>query len=440
MHDVLDPRDLLSAELDQCRESGRDLADLAPQALAALTGESVTELERVLDLLVDAPRLPDWEYEEPSALTAIEAVLPMHSEDAGAVLDDQTFGDRVLAAWSGRCAGCVLGKPVEGWSRQAIRDYLVLEHAYPLVDYFPQPGASRDGFVMRDCWPETTRGRVAFVSRDDDIDYTILGLHILEQHGAGFGPDVVGREWLDHLPFSRVYTAERAAYRNLLHGLAPPETATHRNPYREWIGAQIRADIWGYVSPGRPRQAARLAYQDASLSHTGNGIFGAMWVAGLIATCFVAPDMPSAVTGSLAFVPPRSRLAEALRLVLELHGSGLDWERARDRLEVEFGHYSFVHTINNAAAVAAALLWGDDDYTRTIGLAVQAGWDTDCNGATAGSAFGALHGTDGLPGYWIDPLNDTIRSAIFDFDHSRISELAQRTTVLRFDKLVPAAS
>ena len=125
-----------------------------------------------------------------------------------------------------------------------------------------------------------------------------------------------------------------------------------------------------------------------------------MWVAGLIAICFVAPDMPTAVSDSLALVPPRSRLAEALHLVLELHASELDWESARDRLETEFGHYSFVHTVNNAAAVAAALLWGDDDYTRTIGLAVQAGWDTDCNGATAGSAYGALHGTGGLPAYW----------------------------------------
>ena len=120
--------------------------------------------------------------------------------------------------------------------------------------------------------------------------------------------------------------------------------------------------------------------------------------------------------------------------MLDLRGSGLDWERARDRLETELGHYSFVHTVNNAAAVAAALLWGDNDFTRTIGLAVQAGWDTDCNGATAGSAFGAMHGTAGLPASWTDPLNDRIRTAIFDFDHSRISELAERTAALRVDE------
>ncbi len=32
----------------------------------------------------------------------------------------------------------------------------------------------------------------------------------------------------------------------------PPETALIRNPYREWIGAQIRADLWGWVSPAQP--------------------------------------------------------------------------------------------------------------------------------------------------------------------------------------------
>jgi ADP-ribosylglycohydrolase len=127
-------------------------------------------------------------------------------------------------------------------------------------------------------------------------------------------------------------------------------------------------------------------------------------------------------------------------LVLELHGRGVDWEDARDRLEIELGHYSFVHTINNAAAVTAALLWGEADFTRTTGLAVQAGWDTDCNGATAGSAFGALHGTAAIPSRWTEPLADHIRSAIFDFDHSRISDLALRTVAQRHAAPVSAVS
>ena len=86
-----------------------------------------------------------------------------------------------------------------------------------------------------------------------------------------------------------------------------------------------------------------------------------------------------------------------------------------------------MHTINNAAVVAAALLWGEGDFTRTIGLAVQGGWDTDCNGATAGSVFGAMHGAEAIPRRWTEPLGDRVRSALFGFDGARISELARRT-------------
>jgi ADP-ribosylglycohydrolase len=437
MHDVLDYRELVSEELDQCQESGRDLGELAATAKAALAAGSRDELQRVLTDLSVTPALPGWPYEEPSELEAIEA-LTSSADDTQPMPSAEIYRDRVHAAWSGRCAGCVLGKPVEGWDREVIRDYLG-PGGYPLNDYFPPPQPG-NRFPLRDCWTDTTRGLIENVGRDDDIDYTILGLHILEEYGVGFTAEDVGREWLDHLPFTRVYTAERAVYRNLLLNVAPPQTATWWNPYREWIGAQIRADVWGYVLPGEPKAAARLAFEDASLSHTANGIYGAMWAAALIANCFVAPSMAQALDSSLNVVPPRSRLAEALRVVIELHQSGLDWELARDRLEEEFGHYGFVHTINNAAAVAAALLWGEGDYTRTICLAVQAGWDTDCNGATAGSAFGALHGSKALPARWIEPLKDHVRSAIFDFDNSTISDLAERTATLRLNREAAVAT
>ena len=42
--------------------------------------------------------------------------------------------------------------------------------------------------------------------------------------------------------------------------------------------------------------------------------------------------------------------------------------------------------LNNAAIISIALLWGDGDYRRTLGLSVSAGRDTDSNAATVGSA------------------------------------------------------
>lgn len=427
MHDVLNAAEMLSDELAQRREAGYDISELEEVCERALQSRSPEEIERAHALLEGTSIRADWPLHEPSSLEEIRESLPPSPEIPQLRLDDEGLRDRLLAAWLGRCAGCNLGKPVEGWSRKRIRKYLELADAYPIDDYLPVLDPFPEGLELNWCWPETTRGNVEFMARDDDTDYTILGMHILEAQGFAFGPMDVAEEWLDHLPFTQVYTAERAAYRNLVHGLVVPETATHRNPYREWIGAQIRADMWGYVSPGDPERASMLAFQDSSLSHTQNGIYGEMWIAALIATCFVADDMREALETSLAYVPPRSRLTEAVTDVMVLHAKDLDWEDARDEIEERYGHYSFVHTVNNAALVAAALLWGKADYSRSIGLAVQGGWDTDCTGATVGSVFGAMHGTDSLPGHWVDPLNDNVRSAIMGFDHSTLSDLAVRT-------------
>ena len=430
MHDVLNPATLLADELTQRRVSGFDVDGVDDDVRRALDSGLAADIERAHVRLEATELRADWPFDEPSALDAIEQRLPASVRLPAFSLSTIDLHDRVLGAWLGRCAGCNLGKPVEGWTRARIRRYLDAADAYPLDDYIPVLDEPPDGRQLNACWPETTRGNVQFMARDDDLDYTILGLLILERHGFGFGPMDVAREWLQNLPFNQVYTAERAAYRNLVHGLAAPQTASHRNPYREWIGAQIRADMWGYVCPGDPTRAARLAFEDACLSHTQNGIYGEMWVAAVIASAFVVGDMPHALDVSLAHVPARSRLAEAVKFVLELHRREPDWEVARDAIEERFGHYSVVHTINNAAVVASALLWGDGDFSRTIGLAVQGGWDTDCNGATAGSIFGAMHGAAALPNHWVGPLNDRARSAIMGYDHSSLTDLGSRTVEL----------
>ncbi|WP_067835943.1 ADP-ribosylglycohydrolase family protein [Nocardia lijiangensis] len=217
--------------------------------------------------------------------------------------DDELL-DRIYGGWLGRCVGCTLGKPLENgfvWTREHIRAYLERAGAYPLTDYVP--AVLPPPFPLNPTWPVSARGRVDGAPRDDDIDYTVLGLHLLESRGLNFTTDDVATLWLERLPFLQTYTAERVAYRNLVDGLHPPKTATFRNPYREWIGAMIRADIFGYVNPGNPQRAAALAAREAAVSHTGNGIYAAMWAAALIAAAFTAGTPPAPPTGDPSPTP-----------------------------------------------------------------------------------------------------------------------------------------
>ena len=343
--------ELLPFEIAQRREEGHDVSaferrwnalgipsvpihrPIPAEARGAVEAGAaeLAALYRDLDAL-DALPAP---LHEPSSLEEIRALRPRGPRQMELRLSEEQLRDRILGAWLGRAAGCLLGKPVEGWARDAIRR--VLEHAgeYPLSQYIAYPdvpavaatqssngaptiraasstpssaGASAsagDGNVpdvvrrLAQRPKDWFRGGFDRMVRDDDMDYPLIALHLLEEYGPDFTTQHVGRGWQLKLPYLMVYTAERVAYRNLVNGLRAPETATYINPYREWIGAQIRADLWGWVCPGRPEQAAELAYRDAALSHTKNGIYGEMYFAAAIAASFAVDTVEEALLAGL---------------------------------------------------------------------------------------------------------------------------------------------
>lgn len=419
-------RRLVHDEITQRREEGCDVTGFEEELAAVLPGDWDV-LDSLYDALDELDPGPDFPYVEPSTLDSIRAARPVGERRMKVPRDEEALFDRIYGAWLGRCAGCSLGKPVEGWSRERIERYLGLADAYPLSGYFPVIDPFPEGLALRDNYRQTARGYISYMARDDDIDYTILGLHYLEHFGLGFTTDDVADTWVSCLPFHAVYTAEREAYRNLVNDIRPPESARYRNPYREWVGAQIRADVFGYVCPGWPEKAAELAFRDAAVSHVKNGIYGEMWVASMLAAALVSEDLDTVLAAGLAEIPAQSRLAQAVQDTVAAHERCATWQEAWDALMPEYGHYHGVHTINNAVIVLLGLLYGDLDLGRTISVAVMGGLDTDCNGATAGSILGALLGAATLPQEWVGPLSDRVTSYVIGHFDNRISDLARRT-------------
>ncbi|HEY3466206.1 MAG TPA: ADP-ribosylglycohydrolase family protein, partial [Amycolatopsis sp.] len=320
-----------------------------------------------------------------------------------------------------------LGKPVEKIPREGIEEILRATGRWPLDGWFTAVGLPAD-VAARWPWnrrsaPTSLEENIDGMPEDDDLNYPMLALTLLEAHGRGFTTDDVAQLWLDNLPAGRVFTAERAAYRNLLD--ARPDTATYRNPFREWIGALIRADVFGWVSPGDVRAAARMAWTDARLSHTRNGVYGAMWAAALASAAMVCDTVDEVLDAAETVIPLGSHLAAAVLLGRSAAEEG-DVASGLDRLHAEYGDLHWVHVLNNAAVIAYALAKGGGEFGPSIAIAVTAGWDTDSAAATVGGVVGAL---SGVPDYWARPLDGRIATSLPGGER-RITELAARTAKL----------
>jgi ADP-ribosylglycohydrolase len=449
----------LKEELRALREEGFDVSQPETR-LRGISGmdddHARQERAMILAMLANLPRRSDFAHEEPSDLAAIRAARPQRPRKLSGKLGKQRLADRTLGGWLGRAAGCLLGKPCEGSHRTEIERRLRAIGCWPLNDYWPVVREVPEGISYPSASDPSLKENITRMTRDDDMDYPIVGLHILERFGPGFTTRDVGNVWLERLPYHCVYTAERVAYRNLVNEFptAPasshPErlvrrslgeggsegsrlatTATFQNPYREWIGAQIRADIWGWAAPGNPELAAEFAWRDASLSHTKNGIYGEMFFAALLAAAFLESDLHQLIEIALSEIPRNCRLREAVLDTVAWCEQDSDWEATWERINERYGHYHGVHTINNAAVVLMGLLHSKGDYEKAISIAVMGGWDTDCNGATAGSVIGTLLGAKALPAKWIAPLHDRISSIVLGFTDMRISELARRTRAVQ---------
>ena len=93
----------------------------------------------------------------------------------------------------------------------------------------------------------------------------------------------------------------------------------------------------------------------------------------------------------------------------------------------ERNSYDWCHTVSNAMIVVVSLLWGRCDYSKTICMAVETGFDTDCNGATVGSILGMFRGTSIIESKWSDPVNGALDTTIEGHTRYRIDDLVKTT-------------
>lgn len=368
--------------------------------------------------------------EETDNLQEIRSLRPVGPRNLVEKLNQDQLEDKILGAWLGRAAGCILGIPCEGMSKEAIRfTCLSLGLDYPLGSYWkkdPKPVSPETLHYETTPRKKYLQEHLSCIGADDDLAYTLLGLLILEEYGYQFTTEDVARAWLKYLPFA--CTAEAVALSNLKKGVSPYLAGSLDNPYVDWIGADIRSDPWAYAAPAAPEKAAEMAYRDAFLSHRGTGVHAAMFFSAAISAAFVCHHPLKAIEIGLTEIPEKCRLSRTVLQTIDWCEKDSDWEKTTSRILRFYQGMSGAHALNNAALTVAGLFYGAGDFTRTISLTVMAGLDTDCTGATAGSLLGALLGARNLPADWKKPLGNNVETYLLGQRKFKSTEVASRFT------------
>lgn len=392
--------------------------------------------------LIDVPMRDDFPYVEPNNLAAILQERPARREDMMmSFINEMEISDKVYGGVYGRMLGCILGKPFEmSLTLPDIRAYLEGAKAWPLTDFIPS--VSQDQRQLRRDCIESTKGFVRFVQPDDDLNYMIIGLKVLEQIGLDFKTQDIALLWRDNIPYGWNWGPEHTRSSLLTGYWWDPESSlpdgdewerlqAFLNDGEELIGAMIRGDTFGLVNPGRPAIAAEMAWRDGRLTHAKTGLYAEMWVAATIAAAFHTRDPFKAIQIGLDQLPQRSRYVECLREVLGWCYEEPDWYKVWERINEKWGYLGFNGTFNESAAVVNSIThcvdeYGNVDFEKAICTQVMQGWDCDSTGATAGCIAGVLAGYRCIPEKWLAPVQDTFYTTVATERETRISALAER--------------
>lgn len=307
--------------------------------------------------------------------------------------------EKIYAGFLGMNIGIRLGAPVEPaiWSYERIRDTYGDIRGY-VKDY-------------------------KHFAADDDANGPVFFLRALNDNAGQVTPQAVAEAWLNYaregvgLYWWGGYgvSTEHTAYLNLKNGVPAPQSGSIRQngqTLAEQIGGQIFIDTWGLVAPGDPDRAARYAVAAASVSHDGEGLHGAAFIAACISQAFLTSDINEIIDTGLRQIPEDSVYAAVVNAVRIFHRAHpQDWRACRAMLKAQWGYDRYggvCHIIPNAGVCALALCYGAGDFARTVEIATMCSWDTDCNAGNVGTILGVACGLEGLPERYRAPINDEI--------------------------------
>ncbi|MBX3744284.1 MAG: ADP-ribosylglycohydrolase family protein [Verrucomicrobiae bacterium] len=361
----------------------------------------------------------------------------------GRTLPREVLIEKISGFWIGQLVGNYLGFPFELVYVDEPLPVLVDRYYTPLED----AGLRMNRADHRAFVPFMLTAFDGAYS-DDDTDIEFVTLHAVEQHGLDLTYPQIAEAWKRHIN-RRIWVANRTARDLMDTGLLPPDTgAKANNPHWFQIDPQLVNEIWSAFYPGMPAHAARRAEWGARMTSDDWGVHPTIAYAVMISEAFFENRPSSLVHAALAAIPPDSPFHEGLQDVIRWHAeSPADWRSTRRKIHDKYFRYqrgdyqapvSVFSSLVNGLCGVMAVLHGDGDFMKTVGIAVSAGYDCDNQAATCGGLMGVMLGARAIPDAltreaapglrWEKPFNDTYINYSRDGlpIHNRISDLVER--------------
>ncbi|MDE0450093.1 MAG: ADP-ribosylglycohydrolase family protein [Spirochaetaceae bacterium] len=310
------------------------------------------------------------------------------------------IAEATYAGVLGKLIGVYLGRPVEGWAYEAIRE--------------------RFGEVDR--YVHEPLGQPLVVA-DDDLSGSFGFFRAVTDGEARRDPTAAefGDTWLNTIIEDKTIlwwggfgrSTEHTAYLRLKAGYRAPQSGSstlNGEMLATQIGAQIFTDPLALTSPGDPERASALIRKAASVSHDGVALDCAAYLGALQALAFEHRPLAELMAAAEPFVHG-DQLRRLLDDVCGICSREADWRKVRAGLDPRHGYGVYngpCPILTNHAMVLAALLLGGDDFRRAVMIAASAGYDTDCNAGSVGCLNGVRLGLAAIPADLREPAADRL--------------------------------
>jgi len=315
------------------------------------------------------------------------------SINAQQTISKEVLKDKIKGGWAGQTIGVTFGGPYEfRFNGTFIQDYQPLEWS---KDNVKNNMLNNAGLY-------------------DDIYMDLTFVDILERVGLDAPVDSFANAFAN--AGYTLWHANQSARYNILNGIKAPQSGDwHFNPHADDIDFQIESDFAGLMNPGMPQSASSIADKVGHIMNYGDGWYGGVFVSNMYALAFFNNNIEQVITQALKAIPQQSDFYKCIGDVIGWHKTyPNDWHQTWFELQKKwssdigcpdgvFNAFNIDAKIN-AAYVVVGLLYGNEDFGKTIEIAARCGQDADCNPSTAGGVLGAMLGYNEIPSYWKEGL------------------------------------